>query len=88
MMQMSDPFIALVIDPIRSQISGSIELGCFRTCPEDQNPNSHESDMLIPEDKIKDFGAHFMKYYSLERSYFMNNLDEKIIEVTFFYNLG
>lgn len=39
-----------------------------------------EDEQLIPSEKIKDFGAHHHKYYSLEVSFFSNSLDAPILQ--------
>lgn len=36
-MQSMGPMLAIVIDPIRTQISGKIDIGAFRTCNPDSN---------------------------------------------------
>ena len=82
-MQMSDPMLALVIDPIRSMLQGTVDIGAFRACPEDSHPgNENNSDSVIPEEKIKDFGVNYKQYYKLEISYFMNKNDAGLIEQT------
>jgi COP9 signalosome complex subunit 5 len=75
-----DPFLAVVIDPSRTMSQGKVEIGAFRTYPEDYKPSSSdESDLLIPQDKVKDFGAHFNRYYPLEVSYFKSTLDGQVL---------
>lgn len=78
---MSDPFLAIVLDPIRSHISGKVDIGAFRTCPEESHPGFDEGEDIIPEEKIKDFGLQYKKYYKLEMSYYMNKEDSALIEV-------
>jgi COP9 signalosome complex subunit 5 len=82
MMQMSDPFLAIVLDPIRSHIAGKVDIGAFRTCPEEAHPGFDGGDNIIPEEKIKDFGLYFKQYYKLETSYYMNEKDSGLIEVS------
>lgn len=36
-MQMIGPMLAIVIDPIRTHISGRVDIGAFRTCSPDNN---------------------------------------------------
>lgn len=36
--QVEDPYLAIVVDPIKTISSGKVEIGCFRTYPEDYNP--------------------------------------------------
>lgn len=81
MMQMSDPFLAVVVDPIRSHIAGKVDIGAFRTCKEEDHPGFDEGEDIIPEEKIKDFGLQYKKYYKLEMSYYMNKNDSALIEV-------
>lgn len=55
-----DPFLAVVIDPDRTISAGKVEIGAFRTYPEDYKPpNAKDSEyQTIPLSKIEDFGAH------------------------------
>ncbi|EHL03671.1 putative COP9 signalosome complex subunit 5 [Glarea lozoyensis 74030] len=61
----SDPFLAVVIDPDRTISAGKVEIGAFRTYPEDYKPA--ESDgagdgyQTIPLAKVEDFGAHAIR---------------------------
>lgn len=41
------------------------------------------NDDSIPEEKIKDYGAHYKEYYPLETEYFMNAKDAEIVECGF-----
>jgi COP9 signalosome complex subunit 5 len=75
-----DPFLAVVIDPERTMSQGKIEIGAFRTYPEDYKPTgATEADGMIPTEKAADFGAHYSKYYSLEVSYFKSTLDSEVL---------
>lgn len=77
--------LAIVIDPIRTMASGKVEIGAFRTYPDDYKPASNESGrhvhQTVPLDKIEDFGVHFQSYYALEVSYFKNSVDNQLLEV-------
>ena len=57
--------------------SGKIEIGAFRTYPEDYKvaEGGEQEYQAIPLDKIEDFGVHYKSYYSLEVSFFKNTLD-------------
>ncbi|EGR27082.1 hypothetical protein IMG5_201990 [Ichthyophthirius multifiliis] len=81
--QKADPMLAIVIDPIRTMASGKIEIGAFRTYPENFNKqvDQGQNQQVIPLDKIEDWGVHYKKYYALEVSFFKTNLDSEIIEV-------
>ncbi|KAL8739169.1 MAG: hypothetical protein Q9181_000198 [Wetmoreana brouardii] len=80
----TDPFLAVVIDPDRTISAGKVEIGAFRTFPEDYKPpNSGAGDeyQTIPLNKIEDFGAHASQYYSLEVSHYKSSLDSYLLEM-------
>ncbi|EGD75360.1 COP9 signalosome complex subunit 5 [Salpingoeca rosetta] len=64
--QHQDPWLAIVVDPVRTQVAGKVELGAFRCYPKGHEP-SKTSDaseyQSIPLDKIEDFGVHANSYY-------------------------
>jgi len=81
----SDPFAAVVIDPDRTISAGKVEIGAFRTYPEDYKPErggggGSEGFETIPMDKIQDFGAYADRYYSMEVSHFKSSLDTQLLE--------
>jgi len=81
--QHQEPFLAVVIDPIRTCAAGKVEIGAFRTFPEgytppDEGPSEYQS---IPLDKIEDFGVHCKQYYQLPIEIFKNSLDTAILEL-------
>jgi len=80
----SDPFLAVVIDPDRTISAGKVEIGAFRTYPENYKPISSGADdgyQTIPLAKAEDFGAHASRYYSLEVSHFKSSLDTHLLEL-------
>eukprot|EP01025_Chloroclados_australasicus_P044683 TRINITY_DN4859_c0_g1_i1.p1 TRINITY_DN4859_c0_g1~~TRINITY_DN4859_c0_g1_i1.p1 ORF type:complete len:362 (-),score=37.04 TRINITY_DN4859_c0_g1_i1:206-1189(-) len=78
-----EPWLAIVVDPHRTMSSGKVDIGAFRTYPEDYTPpNTAPSDYQpIPLNKIEDFGVHADRYYSLEVSIFKTSLDTKLINL-------
>jgi COP9 signalosome complex subunit 5 len=77
-----DPFVAVVIDPDRTISAGKVEIGGFRTYPENYKPEGNidsEGFQTIPMGKIEDFGAHSNRYYSLEVSHFKSTLDTQLL---------
>ena len=79
-----DPFLAVVIDPDRTISAGKVEIGAFRTFPENYKPAGDQADdgyQTIPLAKIEDFGAHASRYYSLEISHYKSTLDTHILEL-------
>ncbi|KAF2758905.1 Mov34/MPN/PAD-1 family protein [Pseudovirgaria hyperparasitica] len=78
-----DPFCAVVIDPDRTISAGKVEIGAFRTYPENYKPakmGGGDGFQTIPLDKMQDFGAHSERYYPLEVTHFKSQLDAKILE--------
>eukprot|EP00736_Rhodelphis_marinus_P008200 Rmarinus@m.25969 len=77
-----EPFLAVVIDPVRTMSAGKVELGAFRTYPEDYTPPSEgpQEYQTIPLNKIEDFGVHCKKYYRLNVSYFKSSVDARLLE--------
>lgn len=55
-----EPFVAIVIDPLRTISAGKVEIGAFRTYPKGYSaPDQGDSEyQTIPLDKIEDFGVH------------------------------
>ena len=74
-----EPFVAIVIDPKRTVSSGKVDIGCFRTYPDDYKGKSSDFD-TVPMDKIEDYGLHASKYYKLEHSIFKSELDQSQFE--------
>lgn len=77
-----DPFVAIVIDPVRTISAGKVNLGAFRTYPrgykpEGEGPSEYQS---IPLSKIEDFGVHCKSYYALEVSYFKSAMDKRLLD--------
>ena len=72
-----------MIDPIRTMTMGKVEIGAFRTYPQDYTPpgETNVEDQAIPLDKIEDFGVHYKKYYSCDVSFFKTSLDNQLINV-------
>jgi len=78
-----EPWLAIVIDPVRTASSGKVTLGAFRTYPANYTPpNSTPSQyQSIPLAKIEDFGVHANAYYALEVSYFKSSLDGALLDL-------
>jgi len=76
-----DPFVAVVIDPNRTISAGKVDIGAFRTYPENYTPpNAVASEyQSIPLSKIEDFGVHANQYYQLEVEVFKSSLDEDLL---------
>lgn len=78
-----DPWLAIVVDPVRTIAQGKVQLSAFRTYPDDYKPAEGEQNQWqsVPLEKIKDFGVHANRYYPLEVSYFKSVLDSNLLEL-------
>jgi len=78
-----EPFLAVVIDPIRTCAAGKVDIGAFRTYPEGYTPPGDKPSeyQSIPLDKIEDFGVHAKQYYQLPIETFKNSMDTAILEL-------
>eukprot|EP00095_Tigriopus_kingsejongensis_P012341 maker-scaffold198_size266703-snap-gene-0.24 protein:Tk12341 transcript:maker-scaffold198_size266703-snap-gene-0.24-mRNA-1 annotation:"cop9 signalosome complex subunit 5" len=77
-----DPFVAIVVDPVRTISAGKVNLGAFRTYPKgfkpsDEGPSEYQT---IPLNKIEDFGVHCKSYYQLDVQYFKSPMDRKLLD--------
>jgi len=81
--QFQEPWLAIVIDPVRTISSGKVELGAFRTYPESYKPEGEITSeyQSIPISKIEDFGVHCKRYYPIEVSYFKSSLDSHVLDL-------
>ncbi|PSR78583.1 hypothetical protein PHLCEN_2v7330 [Hermanssonia centrifuga] len=76
-----DPFVAVVIDPNRTISAGKVDIGAFRTYPENYTPPDAAASeyQSIPLNKIEDFGVHANQYYPLEVQIFKSSLDSELL---------
>jgi COP9 signalosome complex subunit 5 len=81
--QYTEPFLAIVIDPVRTCAAGKVEIGAFRTYPQGYKPpeDSQSKYQTIPMNKIEDFGVHANQYYPLDISFFKSGLDAQMLDV-------
>ena len=78
-----DPFVAVVVDPTRTISAGKVDIGAFRTYPENYTPpNAVSSEyQSIPLNKIEDFGVHANQYYPLDVQIFKSSLDNELLSL-------
>ncbi|THH11961.1 hypothetical protein EW146_g7863 [Bondarzewia mesenterica] len=76
-----DPFVAVVIDPNRTISAGRVDIGAFRTFPENYTPPDASASeyQSIPLSKIEDFGVHANQYYPLDVQIFKSSLDTELL---------
>lgn len=77
-----EPFVAIVIDPVRTISAAKVNIGAFRTYPKGYKPPQEGPSeyQTIPLDKIEDFGVHCKQYYSLDVTYFKSALDRRLLD--------
>jgi len=56
----TDPYLAIVIDPTRTMSAGKVEIGCFRTFPEDYKSNMGSDFEHVPLEKIEVILSFFL----------------------------
>jgi hypothetical protein len=71
----------LQIDPNRTISAGKVDIGAFRTYPENYKPpNATTSEyQSIPLSKIEDFGVHANQYYQVDVEIFKSTLDNELL---------
>ena len=82
--QVLEPYLAVVVDPDRTISAGKVDIGAFRTFPEDYKPPSGgagDEYQTIPLAKMEDFGAHASRYYALEVTSYKSTLDSHLLEL-------
>lgn len=77
-----DPYVAIVIDPIKSLMNDVIDIGAFRTLydehlKKENNDNNYKNNNDNPN---SDLGWHAKEYYALDIKIFANENDKLILE--------
>jgi COP9 signalosome complex subunit 5 len=73
--QMNHAFVALVIDPKNTVSDGKLQLGGYRTYPEDPKRDSEP----VSNDLVLKYGTAAHKYYELDIIYFKSPLDTAVL---------
>ncbi|CUM67007.1 uncharacterized protein PRCAT00004695001 [Priceomyces carsonii] len=84
-----DPYLAVVIDPVMTSQRGKVEIGAFRTYPDNYKPKNDANSVNrsqsisanVPKSKKQDFGPHSEKYYSLAIEIFKSETDEHVLDL-------
>lgn len=84
--QFQDPFLAVVVDPERTISAGKVDIGAFRTYPNNHRETeasgvSSDGFQAVPLAKAAEFGVHADRYYSLQVSHFKSSLDSHLLEL-------
>lgn len=80
-----NPFVAIVIDPLRSAHTGSPEIKAFRAYPPEYNssvPNECPDGSVEPSDhaRLELWGSCWNRYYELKVEYFMSSSARTVME--------
>eukprot|EP00835_Amoeboradix_gromovi_P006913 NODE_940_length_2909_cov_0.513167.p2 type:complete len:226 gc:universal NODE_940_length_2909_cov_0.513167:2132-1455(-) len=78
-------WVALVIDPFKTKVQQKVEIGAFRTYPNDYT-NDRQMHLNVRMDKVEDFGVHMNKYYALDIRLECEPLDKQVFDVISNYN--
>ena len=82
--QYQEPWLAVIIDPVRTCSAGKVDIGAFRTYPEGYKPPQSQDGggeyQPIPLHKIEDFGVHAEQYYTLDVSIFKSSTDAALLD--------
>ncbi|KAK7242077.1 signalosome catalytic subunit [Aureococcus anophagefferens] len=80
-----NPFLAIVIDPLRSFAKNSSELAAFRAYPPTASPppNQCPDGSIVTEDakRVEVWGSCWNRYYELKVEYFMSDQAKSIIDI-------
>ena len=80
-----NPWLAIVIDPLRSLAKGRPELMAFRVYPPDYNPPLNETPdgTFVTEDRLRveKWGVAWNRYYRLDSSYYISNLAQNVLGI-------
>lgn len=79
-----DPYLAVVIDPLKTVKQNKVEIGAFRTYPQGHKPKNDKQLVLqkeLPVTKRNDFGIHADRYYSLDIEIVALAVDESIVSM-------
>ena len=80
-----NPFLAIVIDPLRSFAKNASELAAFRAYPPTASPppNQCPDGSIVTEDakRVEVWGSCWNRYYELKVEYFMSDQAKSIIDI-------
>ena len=80
-----NPFVSIVIDPLRSISKGRPELCAFRVYPAEYNPPQNETPdgTFVNDEKtrLEKWGSSWNRYYKLEVSFFMSSLAQNTLTI-------
>ena len=80
-----NPWVAIVVDPLRSLAKNHPELCAFRAYPPEYSPPENETPdgKIVKEDskRVEQWGACWNRYYKLDIDYFMSSQAKTVINI-------
>jgi COP9 signalosome complex subunit 5 len=80
-----NPWLGIVVDPLRSLAKGRPEMGAFRAFPPEYTGNADETPdgKIVKDDaaRVERWGVCWGRYHELEIEYFMSSLSENVLSV-------
>ncbi|CAK9441266.1 uncharacterized protein LODBEIA_P51350 [Lodderomyces beijingensis] len=81
-----DPYLAIVVDPVKTLKSGKVDIGAFRTLPDGYMENQSSAAppaqlQNLPKSKRSEFGSHSSRYYSLDIEIFESPRDREMLKL-------
>lgn len=71
-----DPWVAIVVDPVRTISTGKVAVKAFRTFPENYEGGDADFDRdQLPPEKIEEFGVHMKRYYEVPITVYRSTAD-------------
>lgn len=90
-----DPYLAIVVDPVKTLKLGKVDIGAFRTLPAgvteggggggnggtNDGATKRAALLNLPKSKRQEFGSHSGRYYSLDVEIFENEYDGEMLRL-------
>jgi COP9 signalosome complex subunit 5 len=80
-----NPFLAIVVDPLRSLAKNKPDLKAFRVFPPEHSGNDNETPdgKIVYDDntRLQLWGTCWNRYYMLDAEYYMNDLAAKVMGI-------
>ena len=76
-----DPWLAIVVDPVKTMATGKLEIKAYRTYPEGVTEDGEQTLEGVPLSRIEEYGALCNKYYELPIHYYRSTADKDALDL-------
>lgn len=76
-----DPWLAIVVDPVKTMAQGKMEIKAYRTYPEGVTAEGEHDMEGVPLSRIEEYGAHANKYYEVPIHFFRSTADKDALDL-------